>query len=54
MLTQQMEGKIGEGVKIPSPGKGSHDPDSKAWMALNSTPGVGTYFLGGEESSKGG
>ena len=53
MLTEQMEGKIGEGVKIPSPGKVSHDPDSKVWMALNSTPGVGTYNLGGDNSSKG-
>ena len=41
-----MDGKIGEGVKIPSPGKSqTNDSDFKVWKALNNTPGVGSYFL---------
>ena len=45
-FNMQMENKIGEGVRVPSPSKvpGS-DPESKAWKVLHDTPGVGTYNL---------
>ena len=44
-----MDEKIGEGVKIPSPGKSqTNDPEYKVWKALNNTPGVGAYNLGSD------
>jgi hypothetical protein len=44
---QQMEGRAGEGVKIPSPCKpvGEEDPEFLAQRMFSDTPGVGSYKL---------
>ena len=41
-----MEGKLEEGVKVPSPNKTDKgDAELKEWGVMHNTPGVGSYNL---------